>query len=74
MKVFNWIGALMIIIYAMIFSLVGMGLSPLIAKLNLNNTTYGEWASYFVTMLLWYLFIKDVKLMKNKRGKNERRN
>jgi len=40
-----------------------MALAPLITKLN-NHATYGEWASYFVVLLLFYILNFNVKVIK----------
>lgn len=59
----NYIGIVTIILYSMIFSVVGMGLSDVINKIN-NTTLYGVWASYYISILLFYLMVYNIPLTK----------
>ena len=65
MKKINWLGIYNIVIFAVIFSIIGMSLPETIARLNANNLAYGTFASYVVSLLLFYLFIKDVRVIKD---------
>ena len=60
----NWIEILKMVLLVMIMSFIGMSLPPTIAKLNFNNLYYGTWASYSVSMILFWIIIKDTKLTK----------
>jgi len=59
----DWINMARIVLSASICSFIGMALAPLITKLN-NHATYGEWASYFVVLLLFYILNFNVKVIK----------
>jgi uncharacterized protein YqhQ len=60
----NWFGMFIIILIACVFALIRIALAPFISMLNRGNVLYGEWASGFVAILLFYLYVKDIKLIK----------
>lgn len=68
----NWWGVLVYLEGIVIFSWIGMQLPNSIAKLNYNNLTYGVFASYMVSILLFIVFTIDVSLFKEKNKVKEK--
>lgn len=60
----NWISIVIILISWFLFSFIGMALPNMIVRLNNNNLTYGIWASYCISIGLFYIFNIDRKVTK----------
>jgi hypothetical protein len=71
MEKVNWLGVFNIVAYAFIFAFIGMSLAPTIAYLNNGDIIYGTWSSYFVVIILYFLFMKDTNLVKTVEKKKE---
>ena len=59
----DWINVLSIFMYAFIFGVIGMSLPPTINLMNGFESTafYGTIVSYIVSILLFYLFVREMK-------------
>jgi hypothetical protein len=59
----NWTGIILIFLINSIFAFLIIGLPE---KVCLINCDYGIWASYVVMGCLSYLFLKDIRLTKER--------
>lgn len=59
----NWINFINLVGFALIFGVVGMGLFFAMFVLG-GKILYSLWASYPISIILWYLLCKDYKLTK----------
>lgn len=60
----NWVGILLIIAWSCLFALIGIGIIPVVLKVNNYHVSYfyAQWVSYMTIILISYLFFKDIKL------------
>ncbi len=60
----NWISLFTIIMAAIIFGIIGIGLPDTINSINHfeEGTIYGYFASYFGLCLLFWIFFRDMKI------------
>jgi len=65
MKRVNYIGLLNIFVYAFVFAVIGMSLPPTINYINNLNegNLYGIWCSYAISMILFYVMVKETDLV-----------
>jgi len=65
----NWLGFLVIFTYSSIFALIGIGLVPVVLAVNNYHVSYlyAKWVSYFVSILLAYLFLYGIKLTEERK-------
>jgi len=63
----NWIGMFCILASSLLCATIGISLPRIIAILNFGNIIYGTWASYVISILLFYLLTMDIKYVKEKK-------
>ena len=70
MKYFSFLNVFIFILIAIIFSIIGISLPPTINFINgfERNAFYGNVASYTISMLLFWLFVRDYNLFSNKKS------
>lgn len=68
MKYFSFFNVFTFIISAIVFAFIGVSLPPTINFVNglSEGAFYGYLASYIVSMLLFWLFMRDYSLFSNK--------
>lgn len=64
----NWLGIFLIFASAFMMAIMGMGLSETVLKLNNYQVsqTYATFVSYFVSILMFWLFSKNFSVTKEK--------
>jgi len=72
MKKVRWLGVFTIVVYLILFGILGLGLSETINKINglSVGSVYGYFASHAVIAGLFWVFFRNTKLIESKGGKN----
>ena len=65
MKRTNYTGILNFFVFVCIFAIIGMSLPPTINYINNLNegNLYGIWGSYAISMILFYVMVKETDLV-----------
>ena len=60
----NWIGLMTMFIFAIIMGFIGYSLPNTINFVNgfQEDSFYGHWASYVMSVLLFWIVVKDIEL------------
>jgi len=64
----NLLGLFNLVMYSMLFGILGLGLPKTINFINgfKESSLYGHFASYVVLIILFFIFFKDTKLIKKR--------
>ena len=69
----DWYGIINLILYGSIFALLFLGFPQKVCSINLLplNCVYGQWASYFIMGILFWVLFKDINFFYYEEKKKE---